>query len=235
MSGRNRSGRRDSDSPGSTQRPIAAGLLHEASNEVQRGVGHFSPAAVDGQCVAATGHLYELGYLLLVLRLLLVRGVGDGPGHVVVLLAGDDQQRTACGVLPVDLDLGPRVQVRRCGLEQRFTRCRHGVLPVEPCGFVLADRVGEPVSELVVGERDRPVAVERERQESRICGGLTGRRVWLACRTGVGCGDISSGLAPDVELVGLVDEIGASLSMSDEPPQDRHAQVANSVHVLDDL
>ena len=51
---------------------------------------------------------------------------------------------------------------------------------------------------------------------------------------GVG-GGIDSGLAPDVEVVGVEDEVGASLSVSDESPEERRTQVADSVHVRGDV
>jgi hypothetical protein len=46
---------------------------------------------------------------------------------------------------------------------------------------------------------------------------------------------VCSGLAPDVDLVGLKDEIGAPLTVSDESAQERRAQVPHAVHVLDDV
>ena len=54
---------------------------------------------------------------------------------------------------PVDLGLGPRVEVRARRLEQRHPGTRHRL--------VLVDRVGEGVAELVIGERDGPTAVGR--------------------------------------------------------------------------
>ena len=59
--------------------------------------------------------------------------------------------------------------------------------------------------------------------------------LWLAGglrETGTG---LCSGLAPDVELVGLEDEIGASLAVSDESPKQRRTQVANPVHAPSDV
>jgi hypothetical protein len=41
-----------------------------------------------------------------------------------------------------------------------------------------------------------------------------------------------SGLAPYVELVGFVDEIGAALPMADEQSEQHRAIIANLVHVL---
>ena len=82
-----------------------------------------APAAVDDQRVATAGDLGDLGRAR-VLGLLLVRRVGDRPRHGVVLLAGDDQQRTAVGVRGVHARLGPRVEVGGGGLEQRRARPR---------------------------------------------------------------------------------------------------------------
>jgi len=87
----------------------APGALDEALDEGEGSVGDLAPAAVDGEGVAAVGNLSDLGDAL-VARLLLVRGVRDRPRDGVVLLAGDDQERSAVGVLAVDLRLGPRVQ-----------------------------------------------------------------------------------------------------------------------------
>ena len=84
----------------------------EALDEVQRGLGDLLPAAVDHERVPAVRQLLDLrdpGVALLAL----VGGVGDRPRDRVVLLAGDDQQRPARRVLRVDLDVRPRVEVRR--------------------------------------------------------------------------------------------------------------------------
>jgi 8-oxo-dGTP diphosphatase len=56
----------------------------------------------------------------------------------------------------------------------------------------------------------------------------------LVRQTLVGAVPPRSGLAPDVELVRLEDEVGASLAVSDEPPEERRAQVADPVDVGDD-
>src|SRR6266487_462689 len=71
-------------------RATPCALLHEAFDEGEGGVADLAPSAVDGQRVAAVGHLDDLGDAGVVL-LLLVGGVGDRPGHGVVLLPGDDQ------------------------------------------------------------------------------------------------------------------------------------------------
>src|SRR5664279_316986 len=132
----------------------------ESLDETECGVGDLAPAAVDGQCVSAAGDFLDLGDSLVAL-LLLERSVGDGPRHRVVVLAGDDQQRPALGVLAVDLRFGPWVEVGGRRLEQRSTRSRHRVLVVELLGLVLADRVGERVTELLVRQRYRAVVVGR--------------------------------------------------------------------------
>ena len=133
------------------------------------GVGDLAPAAVDGQRVPAVLDLDDLGHAFVVL-LLLVGGVGDRPGHGVVLLPGDDQQRATLRVLGVDLRLGPRVEVRGRGLEQRLPRRRHCIGLVQFLGLVLADRVGEGVAELLIGQWHRAVAVGRvaQHREARL-------------------------------------------------------------------
>jgi hypothetical protein len=90
----------------------------EPLDELERRVGDQSPAAVDRERVTAVRQLDDLGDTRIA-PLLLERGIGDRPRHGAVLFPGDDQQRTAVGVLGVDLRLGPRVQVGRGRLEQR--------------------------------------------------------------------------------------------------------------------
>src|SRR3954468_14577134 len=133
----------------------------EPPDELQGHLGHLSPAAVDRERVATSAHLDDLGDSLLVLLLLLEGGVRDRPGHGVILLAGDDEQRSPLGVLMVDLHLRPRVEVGGCGLEQRSAGGGHGKRVVELPGLALVDRVRECVTELLVGERNRAVAVGR--------------------------------------------------------------------------
>src|SRR6478752_5785759 len=58
------------------------------------------------------------------------------------------------------------------------------------------------------------------------------------CGRGAGVGPARgrrSVLAPDVELVRLVDEVGATLAVSDEPAEERRTQVADPVDVRDDF
>ena len=115
------------------------------------------PLSIVSAC-PRSGDLDDLGHARVAL-LLLVRGVGDRPRHGVVLLAGDDQQRPAIGILGVHLGLGPRIEVGRGRLEERRAGRRHRVRLVELLGLVLAHGVGEREAELLVGERDGAVAV----------------------------------------------------------------------------
>src|SRR6188472_4535580 len=90
--------------------PIASGLARlgrdEALDEIECGLCDLPPAVVDGERVAAVGHLHDLGHTW-VAALPLVGGVRDRPRHRVILLAIDDQQRTAVRVLRVHLRLRP--------------------------------------------------------------------------------------------------------------------------------
>ena len=112
--------------PSRTRRLARLGTasLDESLDERKRLVGDLAPAAIDRERVAAVRDLDDLSDTR-VPPLLLERGVCDRPGHRVVLLAGDDQQRPPLGVLAVNLRLGPRVQVGRRRLEQRCARRRH--------------------------------------------------------------------------------------------------------------
>jgi hypothetical protein len=56
--------------------------------------------------------------------------------------------------------------------------------------------------------------------------------VALRSNYGDGCTSMS-GLASDVGLVGLVDQVGAALPVADEPSQQCRAEVANAVYVVD--
>ena len=110
--------------------------------------------------------LDELGDVL-VLLLLLVRRVRDRVRDGVVELAGDDQQRAAVGPLRVDFCLGPGVQVRVRRLEDRLARTGDRVRLVQLLRLFFADGVGEPVAELLVGERHCTVAVARVLEHRR--------------------------------------------------------------------
>src|SRR6266540_58006 len=115
------------------KRAITVALLGEALDERQRRVGDLTPAAVDGERVAAVLDLDDLGHGLVVLLLLVGR-------------------------------------VRDRGLEQREAGGGYRIGLVELPGLVLADRVGEAIAELLVGERDRAVAVGRvaQHREGRL-------------------------------------------------------------------
>lgn len=110
--------------------------------------------------MAAVLDLDKLGHPR-VLPLLLVGGVRDGIRYRVVLLSRDDQERPPLGVVVVHLRLGPGVQVGGGGLEERRAGGRHGEGLVELVGLLLAHGIREAEAELLVGERDRPVAVSR--------------------------------------------------------------------------
>src|SRR5271169_427519 len=122
--------------------------LDESADEVEAGLGYFLPSAVDGERVAAVGDFGDFGDAG-VLALLLVGGVGDGPGDLVVFLPADDQHGAAVGVLLVGLSLAARVEVGEGGLEDRYPGARHVVLLVQLPGFFLADGVAEAVAELL--------------------------------------------------------------------------------------
>src|SRR5262245_35687434 len=85
--------------------------LGEPLDEVERRLGDLAPAVVDREGVASVRDLDDLRHGG-VASLALVGGVRDRPRHRVVLLAVDDQQRTAVGVLGVHLRLRQRVEVR---------------------------------------------------------------------------------------------------------------------------
>src|SRR3989442_11311436 len=152
------------------------GLSDESLDERERRVGDLPPAAVDRERVSAVRDLYDLGHAL-VAPLLLEGSVRDGPWDGVVLLAGDDQQRSTVGVLGGHLCFGPGIQVGGGRLEEWHTGCRHGEGLVQLLRFLLADGVGEPEAELLVGERDRAVAVggvAEDRPRRRPGGGREG-------------------------------------------------------------
>src|SRR6478672_12351138 len=157
----------------------------EAPNEIQSCRGDLLPAAVDRQRVTTPRNLYDLGYACVVV-LQQERRVRDRPWHRVVLLAGDDEQRAAVWVLGVDLHFGPRVEVRGRRLEERCTGRRDRERLVELLRFLLADRVGERVAELLVRERHGTMAVGRvaEDGERRTeCGDREGQHT--AERSGI--------------------------------------------------
>src|ERR1700761_2778324 len=140
--------------------------LDEALDKRKRRRGDFLPAAVDRERVPAAGNLSDLGDALVAL-VPLEGGVGYRPGNRVILLAGDQQQRSAVRVLRVDLRLGPRVEVGRRGLEERQAGRGNGEFLVQLLRLLFADRVGEGVAELVICQRDRAVPVRRVAERRR--------------------------------------------------------------------
>src|SRR5215213_9998348 len=74
----------------------------EPLDELERRLGDLAPAVVDRERVTSIRHLHDLGHAGVV-PLPLVGGVRDRPRHGVILLAVDDQQGTAVGVLRVHL------------------------------------------------------------------------------------------------------------------------------------
>src|SRR6266571_3586024 len=99
----------------------------------------------------ATGYFADLSDSWIFL-LSLVGGMGNRPRHGVVVLAGDDQQRSTPGILRVDLGFRPRVEIGGGRLEDRHTRAGHRVRLVEFMRLALVDGVGEGVTELLVGQ-----------------------------------------------------------------------------------
>src|SRR5258707_5168268 len=87
-----------------------------------------------------------------ILLLLLVGGMGNRPRHGVVVLTGDDQQRSTLGILRVDLGFRPRVEIGGGWLEERHTGARHrgrlgqagGFAPVYSGG---ESRTGQPAGD----------------------------------------------------------------------------------------
>ena len=97
--GRRRAARgRVSSAPGPRPPAVRRRSRPVTGEEGGRRVRDLPPAAVDDERVPASGDLDDLGRVG-VLLLSLVRGVGDGPRHDVVVLAADDEQRAAIGVL----------------------------------------------------------------------------------------------------------------------------------------
>ena len=95
---------------------------------------------------------------------LLVLGLGDGRRHRVVPVGPDDQQRRA--LLVLEVHLGARVQreVGEPGLVEDAAGLGHRVALIRRRGVLLAERVREPVGELVGREGDDAVARRRMRQ-----------------------------------------------------------------------
>src|SRR5713101_1780223 len=159
--------------PVHTQGPESAKLARRSSDmlrlladlqllrdEGERGLGHLTPPVVDDQGMPAVGHLADFrdGGIFL---LLLVGGIGDRYRGGVVFLARDDQQWSTLGVLRIDLGFRPRVEVGGGCLEERHARSGHRKRLVQLVGFVFVHRVGEGETELLVGQWDGPIVVQR--------------------------------------------------------------------------
>ena len=115
--------------------------------------------------VASVRDLHDLRHTGVAL-LSFVGGVRDRPWHGVVLLAVDDQQGAAVGVLRVHLRFRPRVEVRVGHLRERDPGAGDVERVVEPLRLVLVKRVRPAILELVEGECDRatsPGRVDEER------------------------------------------------------------------------
>src|SRR5438067_12954888 len=90
--------------------PRLRAFLKLLRDERERDLGHFTPSVVNRQGMPAIGYFTDLGHAGILL-LLLVGGMGDRPRHGVVVLAGEDQQRSTLGILGVDLGFRPRVEI----------------------------------------------------------------------------------------------------------------------------
>src|SRR5437588_3859302 len=133
---------------------------HKTLDESKRGSSHLAPAVIDDKRMSPVGHRYNLGHALVVL-LILVGGVRDRRWHRVVLVAGDDQQGSAVGAPGINLRLSPGVEVFGGRLKERCAGGRYGEGLVELLRLIFADDVGKGVAKLLVGQRDRAVAVGR--------------------------------------------------------------------------
>src|SRR4051794_18712418 len=72
--------------------------LGKTLDERETDLGDFPPPAVDRQGMPATRDLPDLRHAFVAL-LLVERGIRDRPGHGVVELAIEDEERTSLGVL----------------------------------------------------------------------------------------------------------------------------------------
>src|SRR5260370_17126806 len=91
-----------------------------------------------------------------ILLLLLVGGMGNRPRHGVVVLAGDDQQRSTLGILRVDLGFRPWVEIGGGRLEDRHTGARHRVRFLQLRRFVFVYRLVEGLTGPLAGPRAPP-------------------------------------------------------------------------------
>src|SRR6266516_1552337 len=104
--------------------------------KVERGLGHFTPSMINRQGVPSVGFFMDLSHTGILL-LLLVGGMGYCPRHGVVILAGDDQQRSTFRILRVDLGFGPWVDIGGGRLEDGRARARYRVFLVQLVRFAL--------------------------------------------------------------------------------------------------
>src|SRR6266550_9260140 len=141
-------------------------LLKLLRYEREGGLGHFTPAVVNGQGMPAARYFVDLRHAGILL-LLLVGGMGNRPRHGVVVLARDDQQRSTSRILRVDLSFRPWVEVGGGCLEERHTGAGHRVRLVQLVRFALVDSVGEGETELLVSKRDGAGVVEGVAQDRR--------------------------------------------------------------------
>src|SRR6266702_3487957 len=168
----------------------------------------------------AVGYFMDLSHAR-VLLLLLVGGMGDRPRDGVVVLAGDDQQRSTLGILRVDLGFCPRVDIGGGCLEDRHAGARHRVFLVQLVRFALVYGVGEGVTELLVGQRDGTGVVKRVAQDRRR--GLQrreGQGEHAAERRGVdrdrhGSNAFPGYLLRDEPTEGMADDGGLRLELAD--------------------
>src|SRR3954447_19758880 len=137
-------------------------IEHAVEPAVDR-LGDLLPALADHEQVRSALELEVVGLRGRAL-VLLVLGLGDGRRHRVVLVGPDDQQRRA--LLVLEVHLGARVQreVGEPGLVEDAAGLGHRVALVGRRGVLLAERVREPVGELVGREGDDAVARRRMRQ-----------------------------------------------------------------------
>src|SRR3954463_5046832 len=89
-----------------------------------------------------------------VTSLALVCGVRDRPRDGVVPVAAQHEKRPALRALRVDARLRPRIEIRRCSLEERTPRSCNVVLVIQALRLLRGHSVREGVAELREGQRD---------------------------------------------------------------------------------